>query len=944
MKKSQILLLAILFLSIIVKSQPYQIGHKTQYFYDPDRSDREIWTEIYYPANVAGDNVSLASGEFPVIVFGHGFVMTWDSYANFWEEFVPKGYILVFPRTEGGMSPSHLSFGLDLAFLADAMQDENLNATSIFFGKVGNKTAVMGHSMGGGSSFIAAQANSNINTIVTFAAAETTPSAIAAAADIYIPSIVFSGSLDGIAPDDEHQIPMYNALSSYCKTFISVTGSNHCFFADYNFNCSMFDASATLTRDEIHGIVFSFLNPWFEYTLRNDDSAIDDFNALLPTTTDITYQQSCDLSVCNPPLGLNASNITATSADISWNPSGSESLWNIELGATGFIPGAGAAITTYNSINSNPFSLSGLSASTTYEFYVQADCGGELSTWAGPFQFSSSCGLIATFPWSEDFEGSFLPDCWSKFLPGGSTPNDITQSSTQNHSPSGTYSARFSSFSSSSNYNQYLFTPPITINEDFTVLSFWHRKSSTSAEVLEWGISTTNNPNDFTWTAVSLSSTTWQETVVDLSAYVGQNVYIGFHYYGNYLYYVYLDDVSITAPPPEPTVNWSSLTFVEDAANDGSIGNTIDLTLDVETFATSGILSQSTHYNIANLPTGLGIEIEVTSSSQATISLTGNAVAHENANDISNLEITFLNAAFTGGSASSLIDYSQTAINIDFIDEVLLTTDLAIIYPQIQNYSCFFDGTDTISIGIQNVGETTISSGSSIGINYQIDLYPVHSETKILNTDLDVGATIFFEFDSQVDLSAYGSYDFSAWLEYTADGISSNNLVTGTIVSYGLDVDLGGINDTISGVSYPYYLNAGTFPFSAEYLWWDFSTNQSLTVTEDGWYGVFVTDEHGCWDEDSVYVEMEVGTEEIGLKVVAEIYPNPNSGIFSLNIGEDYSKIEIFDNCGRKILGKEINKAQKENSFDLSLLPEGIYYLKIISKNSIITKKLVIQK
>ncbi|MBN2682229.1 MAG: choice-of-anchor J domain-containing protein [Bacteroidales bacterium] len=944
MKKSQLLLMAILFLSIIAKAQPYQIGHKTQYFYDPDRSNREIWTEIYYPADVAGDNVDLTTGEFPVIVFGHGFVMTWDSYANFWEEFVPKGYIMVFPRTEGGMSPSHEAFGLDLAFLADAMQDENINSSSIFFGKVGTKTAVMGHSMGGGSSFIAAQANSNINTIVTFAAAETTPSAIAAAADIYIPSIVFSGSVDGIAPADENQIPMYNALSSYCKNFISVTGCNHCYFADYNFNCSMFDASATLTRDQIHAIVFSFLTPWFEYTLGSDDEAIDDFNALLPTTTDITYQQSCDLSACNPPLGLNASNITSSSADISWNPAGSETLWNIELGTPGFTPGTGAAITTYNSISSNPYSVAGLSASTTYEFYVQADCGGELSYWAGPYQFSSSCGMITAFPWTEDFEGSFLPNCWSKVLPGGSSPNDITQSSSQNHTPSGTYSARFSSISSSSNYNQYLFTPQFTIDEDFTVLSFWHRKYNSSAEVLEWGISTTNNPNDFTWTAVSLSGTTWQETVVDLSAYVGQNVYIGFHYYGNFYYSVYLDDVSITAPPPVPSVNWSSLNFSEAAANDGSIGNTIDITLEVETFATTGILTQSTHYNAANLPAGLGIEINVTSSSQATISLTGNAIAHEDANDVSNLEITFLDAAFTGGSASSLIDYSQTAINIDFMDEVLLTTDLSIIYPQIQNYSCYFDGTDTISIGIQNIGETIISSGSSIDIFYQIESFPVNTETRTLTSVLDIGANIFFEFDSQVDLSGYGSYDLNVWFEFAEDEITANNTITGTIVSYELNVDLGGTNDTISVASYPFTLNAGTFPFAPEYLWWDFSTNQTLTVTEDGWYGVLVNDEFGCWDEDSVYVEMEVGTEEIDNKIVAEIFPNPTSGVFSLNISEDFAEIIIFDNCGRKILEQNIIQAQKENSFDLSILSEGIYYLKIVSRNSIITKKLIIQK
>jgi hypothetical protein len=305
MKKSKLFLL-FSFLSITLFSQTYQIGHKQVYFYDASRADREIQTEIYYPANVAGDDVAVASGQFPVLVFGHGFVMAWDSYSNFWEEFVPKGYIMVFPRTEGSMSPSHENFGLDLAFLADQLQVENLNSSSHFYGKVLDKTAVMGHSMGGGSSFIAAYANPNITTIVTFAAAETTPSAITYAANITMPAIVFSGSLDAISPADENQTPMYEALASNCKNFISVTGCNHCYFANYNFNCSLFDASATFDREEIHDVLFDFINIWFDYTLRDNNEAINEFNDSLQLSGRITYQQSCDLTAVEKVKPLKA--------------------------------------------------------------------------------------------------------------------------------------------------------------------------------------------------------------------------------------------------------------------------------------------------------------------------------------------------------------------------------------------------------------------------------------------------------------------------------------------------------------------------------------------------------------------------------------------------------------------------------------------------------------
>ena len=93
-----------LFSGIIVNAQPYQIGHTTLTFVDASRSNRSIATEIYYPADVAGDNVAVTSQnatQFPSLVFGHGFVMTWDAYQNFWNALVPNGYIIAFPKTEG---------------------------------------------------------------------------------------------------------------------------------------------------------------------------------------------------------------------------------------------------------------------------------------------------------------------------------------------------------------------------------------------------------------------------------------------------------------------------------------------------------------------------------------------------------------------------------------------------------------------------------------------------------------------------------------------------------------------------------------------------------------------------------------------------------------------------------------------------------------------------
>jgi len=157
-------------------AQSFQVGHKQQTFVDASRSNRSITAEIYYPSAAAGDNVAIASGEFPVLVFGHGFVMVWSAYSPEWNTIVPSGYIMVFPTTETGIFPSHTNFGKDIAYLVGAMKAEGTTASSTFFGAVSNTSAVMGHSMGGGSAFLSVQYDTRITALETLAAANTNTS------------------------------------------------------------------------------------------------------------------------------------------------------------------------------------------------------------------------------------------------------------------------------------------------------------------------------------------------------------------------------------------------------------------------------------------------------------------------------------------------------------------------------------------------------------------------------------------------------------------------------------------------------------------------------------------------------------------------------------------------------------------------------------------------
>ena len=109
-------------------------------------------------------------------------------------------------------------------------------------------------------------------------------------------------------------------------------------------------------------------------------------------------------------MGLNTLNVAAPA-----NPWGDRMVKiQFSSGAIGF----DALSLNGNSLYPN-ISLTGLTDNTTYDVYVQADCGsGDESEWVGPTSFTTLCGLLTTFPYTQDFENGF--GCWDVLNLGSS--------------------------------------------------------------------------------------------------------------------------------------------------------------------------------------------------------------------------------------------------------------------------------------------------------------------------------------------------------------------------------------------------------------------------------------------------------------------------------------------------------------------------------------------
>ena len=120
--------------------------------------------------------------------------------------------------------------------------------------------------------------------------------------------------------------------------------------------------------------------------------------------------------LCVNPVNLSVTNVTAANALILWNSaSGSmNGVWNIEWGLNGFTLGSG---TTISNVTTTSYLLTGLSSFTSYDFYVQENCGiNGSSYWSGPFTFSTpplpgTCGMYSvglSDSWGDGWNGGSL--------------------------------------------------------------------------------------------------------------------------------------------------------------------------------------------------------------------------------------------------------------------------------------------------------------------------------------------------------------------------------------------------------------------------------------------------------------------------------------------------------------------------------------------------------
>ena len=256
---------------------------------------------------------------------------------------------------------------------------------------------------------------------------------------------------------------------------------------------------------------------------------------------------------CAPVTALSASNVTSTSADVSWSSTNTTASYLVEYGPHNFTPGTGLTAST----QSTNISLTGLSHSTNYDLYVYTLCGGtDTSIASQVLRFSTLCDAISTLPYSVDFENimpngssatNILPNCWASVAFSGTQPHTVWGSSaTYYQSP--THSLYF--------YDQGVVAlPAMAMPINTLMVSFFDYNPSGDGMIIgavdntDSGFASTFTPID-TIAYTNGNNNAYQVTSY-LNAYNGNYTHIAFKNYstsGSYSTH-YIDDVVIDVLP-----------------------------------------------------------------------------------------------------------------------------------------------------------------------------------------------------------------------------------------------------------------------------------------------------------------------------------------------------------------------------------------------------------
>lgn len=601
-----------------------------------------------------------------------------------------------------------------------------------------------------------------------------------------------------------------------------------------------------------------------QFALLGDEGEVDD-------TEDVYFHiskfQVRETPSCIEPSMLMVSNVTSSTADLSWTAGATETMWNIELvDVTAGETVTGTATTTGVT---NPYTLSGLTAVNSYEYYVQADCGGgDTSAWVGPMSFTTLCEPY-TVNYTQNFDAESTPDvntCWTAYVNGAtSTFANVQTSSTQSVSASN--SLRFyNSGDTSGEY--YLVSPNFSDFDNAKRVKFsLYQNQGTTDEGDTVEIGTMTDPLDAsTFTLVEAipyadrTEDEWSEFTVNFDSYTGSDNYVAIKmtFGGAYNYY-YFDDFLYAEIPSclEP----SALMVSDKTSTSANLSWTAG--------------ASETMWNIEL--------VDLTAGETATGVATTTGVTNP--------------LPLTGLTPNN---------NYEYYVQADCGGDTSIWVGPMAFYTghCQPSGTSTATY-IDSF--TTTNGGSNIS-NTSSGLGTDNFEDNYENMTVSLAPGLTFDFSTTIVSGTVGT---AIWVDWNNDLEFSTDEVEFTTSGYS--------GDQTGSITVPATVSNGEYRMRVM-----IDYNDSNPGNGDACSLAFG---RGEVEDYKLLVDSSLSTQDFDNDSLFSYYPNPVNNTLSLQSQKEISNVSVFNMLGQEVFRNSPNTVN--NDVDMSNLQSGAYFVKV---------------
>lgn len=231
---------------------PYQVAYYSQL---PSAEEYSAAT-LYFPAN-RGD-------QFGGVVIAPGFIESQENIEWWGRHLASYGYAAITLDTNNLRDNPQLRADALMAAI-NVLRGEGVREGSPIRNKIiPDRMAVMGHSMGGGGTLLAANAHSDqLKAAIPFTPWQPEGDF----SDVAVPTLVFAGEIDRIARVADHAWPHYQSLpESIPRMYVEIAGGNH-FVAN-----SVTENEGLRPNIDVHDLVGGLGVAWLKLFMDGDES------------------------------------------------------------------------------------------------------------------------------------------------------------------------------------------------------------------------------------------------------------------------------------------------------------------------------------------------------------------------------------------------------------------------------------------------------------------------------------------------------------------------------------------------------------------------------------------------------------------------------------------------------------------------------------------------